>query len=272
MDVNALYNIAKGFVTKMQNEKPALAAEPDAAICLILTNDDEVYSGVTAMGIHNGNIVAYPAECVALIAMFAAGKFKAKQMLILSMNDLSILVPCIEAVDMLMLLDTGNDECEAAISEERFVTVRQLMQDDVIEEEETEDMDSAEVNFFSGFGDDEEDGEAAAVFEGGFDESYSAPQHAPVQNETSGNVQLGAPVEFASGVDVDESNPFYEPPGAGEGDSEAAASETKVNKHMETETAPAQTKSMSKAELLKQAKKRKKVAKSNFNFFKKKQQ
>lgn len=276
MDVNALYNVAKGFVNKIQNEKPALAAESDAAICLILTDDEEIYSGVTGMGIHNGNIVSYPAECVALIAMFASGVFKAKQLIVISMEDHSVAVPCVECLDMLLLLDTGNDACEIAVSEDRIVPISELMSDgaDAEEAEETSDISSASVDYFSGFGNEmpEDVSDSAKVYEGGFDESYSAPQHEPVKKELGGNASLGAPAEFASEVEIDESNPFNERSETVAESDGAKPVGILTEKASNAESAQDQkAKTLSKAELLKQAKKKKKVAKSNFSFFKKKQ-
>lgn len=277
MDVNALYNVAKGFVNKLQNEKPAFASEADAAICLIVTDDEEIISGVTGIGIHAGNFVSHPAELVALAAMIAAGKFKARQMIVISMADNSIAVPCEECLEMLMLLDTDNDQCETAVSEDKIVTVGELMAED--DEEETADTSSASIDFFSGFGDADVSGDEAApaaMFEGGFDESYSAPQHEPVKTEPTGDDSLGEPADYASEVALDESNPFYEPvTEAQETGAEAASTGapalTEPNMPKQAASSPG-AKPLSKTELLKQAKKKKKVAKSNFNFFKKKSQ
>lgn len=290
MDATALYNIAKRYVDQIKHDKPVIAVESGQSLCLALTEDEQVFSGITGIGIHDGDIVAYPAECVALIAMFTAGNFKIKQLIIVSMDDYSISVPCIECLNMVMHLDPANDSCEAVISEEKFVKVSELLEDAISDnsvyysyEDPAEDTDnvsadvsSAPVDFFSGFGDSDDvpEGGAAdlsAVFQNGFDESYSGPQHAPVAKKSEENSSLGAPAEFASSVSIDESNPFYAPPT--EASDTAASSEPAKSKKSNLETgAPSgqSSKPLSKGELLKQAKQRKKIAKANFNFFKNK--
>lgn len=270
MDAIALYNLAKGFINKVKNEKPSVAEESDVAICLIVLDDQKVISGITGMGVHEGNIISYPAECVAISAMFASGEFMAKQMIVVSMADNSITVPCVECLDMLMLLNTENDGCEIFIAEDRSATVSELLSaDDDDEEEPEQDAEpSAAVNYFSGFDDAApSDGTAAAAFDSGFDDSYAAPQHEPVK--TPVDTELGAPADFASDVTLDESNPFN-------AQTDAATPTKSLNPSPEAKTEQEAVakeepdKDVSKEDLVKQAKKRKKIAKANFNFFKKK--
>ena len=281
MDMTALYNIAKGFVNKIKHEKPAFAEGSGSALCLILTEDEQIFSGISGMGIQDGNIVNYPAESIALTAMFSAGKYRAKQIMLLSIEDCSVSAPCTECLNMLLHLDKDNELCEAAISEEKSVTVKKLLSGDISEESasETSDKDSDEasghVDYFSGFGDSDEGGAAPAdMFQGGFDESYSAPQHEPVKKDTGENASLGAPAEFSSGVAIDESNPFYAPPKAASDTDPAPAEPAKktggARAAAEADAAAQNSKNLSKEELLQQAKQRKKIAKANFNFFKNK--
>ena len=68
-----------------------------------------------------------------------------------------------------------------------------------------------------------------------------------------------------SGVDIEESNPFFEAP-----EEVLPPVETIAAEEADEEDEPEEDKpSLSKEELLKQAKKRKKVAKANFKFKKK---
>ncbi|MCH5192936.1 MAG: hypothetical protein J1F11_03175 [Oscillospiraceae bacterium] len=287
MDTAALYDIAKGFANKIRTEKPAIAAEAGGALCLVVSDDDHVFSAVTGIGVHDGLIAAYPAEFSAVAAMLTTGVSRAKQIMVISMEDDSVSVPCSECLNMLMWLDVANERCEAAVSEDRSVIVRELAEGDVSEgfageaaagASDTADTSASETasagapafDFFSGFGDnDASDGSGAAAFDVGFDESYFAPQHEPVKKNTEGT-SFGAPAEYASSVTIDESNPFYAPPG--EAEAAPVQSLADKNKEAKAEGAPEQeNKNLSKADLLKQAKQMKKVAKANFNFFKNKQ-
>lgn len=281
MDATALYNIAKGFVNKIKNEKPSVAEEIGGSMCLVVTDDEQIFSAMTGIGIYDGHISVCPAECVAPAAMFAAGRSKAKQIIVISMEDCSISIPCIECLEMLICLDADNNNCEAAVSEDRLITARELLSNvtssDDTPEEASSDTTSPAVDFFSGFGDNDvpADGSASsAVFQGGFDESYFAPQHEPVKKSAEDKTApstLGAPAEYASSVVIDESNPFYAPPQEETENSAPAQSLSDKNKETKASneiTSDQGSKNLSKEELLKQAKQMKKIAKANFNFFK----
>lgn len=261
MELQELYTYAKNLANKIKQEKPAYASEQGASLCLIELDTQEIISGVSCISIRQDAVVTFSAEHVAVVSMVAAGHKKAKRVIILSLEDGSIMQPEEASLHILMQLDSENADCAFVTETDKTMTIAELTA-----------PPPPPVDFFSGFGDeDAEAAEGSTVFDGGFDESYTAPQHAPVKPEVTAPEQpgsLGAPAEFASSVTVDESNPFNSP---------SAAESAPVTIAGTPGSAPAMTGNPAAAasrdaeltpeELLKKAKKKKKIAKSNFRFF-----
>ena len=308
MEINEFYGYAQSLADKIKAEKPSYAAESGAALCLIALDSQEIIPGVSCISIRQDQVVMFSAEHVAVVSMVAAGHKKAKRIVILSLADGSIQMPEESCLNILLSLESENENCEIVTAANRTVTVRNLNAEPDEEDEPitellpeppapvSETVTPAEepvpaptqtpaVDFFSGFGDDDADAaEGAAAFESGFDASYSAPQHAPVKpvktasadNASLGtHAALGAPADFASGVTIDENNPFNAPSAAESAPvafAEAArsgAGETAAPVMTGTPAAPpVRDANLSPEELLKKAKKKKNIAKSNFHFFK----
>lgn len=282
MEIGAFYDTAKDFAEKIKTEKPNYVSDDDSALCLILTDKQEIFSGVTSVGIRNDNVTTVSAESAAIMSMKAAGQTNALLMITVLFSDYSISKPDKDRLEMLLAASTDNYGCEIVVSAEETATVMSLQSDST----------SEFSDFFNGFDDDPESTSEVDedVSDGSESESVSS---------------LGAPAEFASGVDIDESNPFYEPPTADEppknvlasmenvvkdkyavstGSEKAADSDNETSDEEKSATTDSDTSanaldsapskaekkksknSMSKGDLLKQAKKRKKVARANFNF------
>lgn len=262
MEIQDLYRYAKSLVDKIKQEKPAYASEQDAALCLIEMESQEIISGVSCISIKQDEVVTFSAEHVAVVAMVAAGHKKANRVIILSLEDGSLMEPEEDCLNILLRLDKGNDSCEIVTEPDKTMTIAALTA-----------PPPPPVDFFSGFGDEDTDAEeGSVVFDGGFDESYAAPQHATVKPEVTAEPEqaesLGAPADFASDVTVDESNPFNTPSAAESAPVTIAGTHGEVPVMTNNPAAPNQNAELSPEELLKRAKKKKKIAKSNFRFFK----
>ena len=47
MEISAFYNTAKKFCGKIKTEKPDYVSDPDACLCLIIADTEEIFSGIT---------------------------------------------------------------------------------------------------------------------------------------------------------------------------------------------------------------------------------
>ena len=140
---------------------------------------------------------------------------------------------------------------------------------------------SAMSGFFSGFGDD--DAESADVPDSSELEKMGfITNTAPDEYVSDFSAKQSAPQEeqYSTGVNIDENNPFLGNPQSSKGNNDvvyfADISDANNAQGNSNGSAPAQQagrtappETMSKAELMKQAKQRKKVARANFNIRKK---
>lgn len=266
MKINELYNSAKEYADKLKQEKPNFVSDPQAALCLIVTDKNEIFSGVTGVKISGGKVEDVHAEFNAVMSMKNAGQSKARQMISVLIKDHSIVQPCGDCLDLLFGLDGDNNHCAVVTEAEQAVSAMSIR---FGSSPDSDDM-------FSGF--DFDDGAAAS------------------------SSTLGAPVEYAKGIVVDESNPFAassgeeaqsevvtfaempkneekaaekaqataEAAGGESGSQDAADSASAADGDAVTaeESADTGNNVMSKEELLKQAKQRKKMTKANFSFWK----
>lgn len=255
-----MYAAAKEYAEKIKEERPSLAAEKDVAVALVVTDKGENFVGVTGVRFRDGNAEDVPAELIAVLMMKNQGGFVAKNLIVLSLGDLSILKPEAECLELLFRTNAENDNCMAALSEQEETSVASLRLADIGGED-----------FFSGFDDDEEvqeDAEGEDEGEPEAEEDTEEAEEAAAEEEETASVSSNS----ISGVEIDESNPFYEAPEEVKPPEDVIATIADENASEEADTSneddakdkPKET--LSKEELMKQAKKRKKVAKSNFLF------
>ena len=175
MDKNTLYDTAKNFAKVIKTQKSEAAFVPDSCLCLIVADSQEIFSGITSIKIDEGTVEIFPAEDIAANALIASGKAKAKNMIVISLEDDSFFRPNDKCLAKLIHASVDNGACEVVLSLEEAVNLANLVPTE------------AGQSFLEGYDDDTPDPTAMP--------NVSAP--------------VGAPAEFANGFAVDESNPFY---------------------------------------------------------------
>lgn len=159
MEISAFYNTAKKYMEMLKQAKPGYFSDDDSALCLVMTDSQEIISGVASVKITEGNVEAVHAEKNAIMSMVCDNKKKAVQLVIVSAKDMSICKPCTECLNLLIGLDSGNAMCNVVTSENEAVAVGSLISDDSSVSEElisgaksSESSDlGAPAEFVSGF-------------------------------------------------------------------------------------------------------------------------
>ncbi|MCQ2458910.1 MAG: hypothetical protein MJ081_00915 [Ruminococcus sp.] len=184
MDRNTFYETAKNFAKTLVSSNPKAVVSDDACLCLIIADTQEIFSGITSMKIDEGTAEEFKAEDIAANALIASGKRIAKQMIIVSMNDDSIVQPNTECLERLVNASVDNGACEVTVSVEEGVNLLSLV------------PSASGQNFLEGYDDD-------------FTETV--PQQQPqAQYGMPQNMSYGGDADFSSGFDVDVTNPFYD--------------------------------------------------------------
>lgn len=270
MGTNVFYNMVKEYADSLIEQRPDCASGNNA-ICAIFTSKHDIFTGIT-------DISQSAAEYPAINAMCDAGQTKAIQMITIMLSDFSVVKPNAGGIVKLIETDPENNKCEVFISTNESVKAVELAKEPVSAEPDNEE-------FFSGFDvqEDVQENETAEESEQKTEqteqpEQKTEPVSSPVVEKAENIVsssELGAPADFSSGFDIDVTNPFYEAPAE---DKEVATIATipSSSDNADTANAPVQSNGnskkapvMSKDELLKQAKKKKKIAKNIFSAKKK---
>ncbi len=162
MVINSFYNTAKTYAEKIRQEKTAYYKEPGATLTLVMSEDQEIFSGVTSIKINEGKVDTIHSEAIAIMSMIAANQPKAKQMVTIAFKDQSVVKPCDECLDLLLSADADNGKCEVAIaptetetainlkSQATNITAEFLEKDTAVEVENVPDL-GAPAEFVSGF-------------------------------------------------------------------------------------------------------------------------
>lgn len=179
MEKSTLYSTAQNFANNIKTARPGYLSDPDACLCLVIADSQEIFSGVTSVKVDEGTVEVNPAEDIAVNALIAAGGVKAKQMILITLDDNSFMQPNEGSLAKLMRASVENGACEIMLNMEDAVSAASLV------------TSVSTPDFLSGYDDD-------------------TPAPEPVMPSSS----VGAPADFSAGFDVDETNPFYGGPQA----------------------------------------------------------
>ncbi|MBR5089752.1 MAG: hypothetical protein IK093_10010 [Ruminiclostridium sp.] len=238
MDNSKIYSTAKELAEKVSREKPCYAGLETA----VLISDKGTFLGVTGINVADGRIVDVPADIAAFMNMRNSGGRTALGLAVIKLADMSFVQPSEEALELMFRTNTENDGCLVCLGKDESKLLSALR------------LGADSDSMMDGFD---------------FDDAGDRPAaHSPAADSSRKYAAANTTANVISGVAVDESNPFYEKT------ADVASPEETLSVMSEEQKEDA-LKNMTGApdltteELLKQAKKRKGVAKSNFLFRKK---
>lgn len=309
MALNVFYSMVREAAEQIVRREPKLAFSANAHICAILAKNYDIISGVSSLYMINQTAGIIPAEYMAVVAMNNADMTRALQMITLSLADFSVVVPNAAELMIVQSLDPANTKCNVYISPSEYVPITSLIGEEEAENEEVKEdfsekapapadsgfsvpditetpasvaaapqpavSSDAMSGFFSGFGDDDDNGDYTPN-ESDLEKMGFITNTAPDEYKSDFSEKFKASNEqYSTGVQLDENNPFMESaPNSGDNNDIVYFAELSDNDNQQTENGntnsvpserTAQTQPMSKEDLMKQAKQRKKVAKANFN-------
>lgn len=252
MGTNVFYNMIKEYAESLIKQRPDCASTGNNAICAIFTSKHDIFTGITDIS------QSVSAEYLAINAMCDAGQTKARQMITILLSDFSVVKPNVDGIIKLIETDSENGKCEVFVSKNESVKAIEITKNAVSAESKADE-------FFSGF--DGQGNETELAGKNAFQKMGIVSEPDTEKTDKSIPSELGAPADFSNGFDIDVTNPFYEAPA--EDKEVATIASASADKPVNTlggntgnsNKAPV----MSKDELLKQAKKKKKIAKNIFS-------
>ncbi len=257
MDIKTLIKTAKNNAQKVKQAVPSATAEPGSELAVAADAKGKVYTGVTGITIKKGNVEKIRADYMAVLNMVNDGSRIASGVAVVKLDDLSVVKPSAECLDLLFRTNVENDSCIAAVSETEGETVSSIR------------LGGSGADLMDGFdfGDDEAPEEPVKEADDDYIEiDNKEPKAAEPAAENADAPEHSTNV--ISGVKIEENNPFYEAPSDVKPPEEVIATVSGENLEAQAleREAEEEEPELSKEELLKQAKKRKKVAKANFLF------
>lgn len=247
MDINTLISTAKEYAGKVKAE----ASDKGAQLAVIADAKGKTFIGVTAVTVKGGSVTRISADYMAALYMINEGSRIAANIVVIGIEDQTVVKPSAECLDLLFRTNVENDNCVAAVSDSETATVLSLR------------LGGSGADLMDGF--DFDDSEPA-VKPVEASEPETAAETVPAQKEEKADAPEHSS-NVISGVKIEENNPFYEAPEDVKPPEEVVA--TVSGENLEAEALERESEDepeLSKEELLKQAKKRKKVAKANFLF------
>lgn len=185
MQINEFYETAINYAEALKQQKPHYFTDPDSSLCLILTENDEIYSAVNSVKISSEGIKNVESEFNTLMYMIYDSKSRAEMVIILSLADYSLRMPTDEWLDFLMRINETNGDTLFVLTPEKSISALNMKSlftptsEELFNTAPTENTETLETE--------------------------SAP-------EEVSSPELGAPAEFVAGFEFDESNPFLDSP------------------------------------------------------------
>ena len=195
MDINSMYNTARAMIDRVKAARPD-AISDDAALCLIFTEDMEIFTGISSIRVTQDDVLTVSAENNAIMSMISEQKLEAANMITVSFSDYSICIPDEDSLELLFRASDSNYNCNIAVSHEKMIAAQDMENFDAEDAQPEPQQEDAPSPFADNFD--------SADFNSGFDFDSVTPDQ-PVQT-------LGSPAEFVSNITQDTNNPFYEAP------------------------------------------------------------
>ena len=230
MESKNFYQQSIKLMNDIKNIEPQLVSGSDSEFCLLKTDKQTIYAGVTSVRIRDGQIMRACPEFNAIMTMIASGETAVEELITVSFNSKEVSQPCPECLKLLCDTNPDNKDTEIYVSPNQHVKTSELLSpgstnSNKNKPEETEKslekaaatgfaavsenvppppaMSQAprnplpSANDFAAFATDGEMGDF------GF-EAADLPEETEKQNEN----------EFEEKVTANQDNPFYAPPEA----------------------------------------------------------
>lgn len=301
MASNIFYSMVREYAEQIVNREPRLAFSANGRLCAILTKNHNIVSGVSALYMINETAGVIPAEYMAVVAMNNADMTRALQLITLSLADYSVVIPNPSELMIVMSMDPANAKCNVYVSPSEHLPITSLINRDQYNDVQPDELDvqndaadgqqsnngnapefaqptASMTELFSGFGDEDSAAEgvpdSSELEKMGFI-TNNAPQQ--YQSEYKNGYSSSPQEQYSSGINLDESNPFFDNSEGSNKKSDVVYFAEIPNENDTSQKTgkngyggiPPQQEVLSRNELLKQAKEKKKVARANFNIRKK---
>ena len=179
MNLQELYNTAVSIMKRYKASANKAELYKDKFVCVIFTEKERVYSGMSETKTEDDTITNTCAEYNAISAMMAANETRIKCIITVGFNDDKITLPCDKCKEYMLEIDEGNINSSVAISKSESVKLESIL--------------------------------PSALKKNGNDEA-AENQSDNTSGDSDDFMNGKTTVDFVTDFKEDEENPFYEPP------------------------------------------------------------
>jgi len=243
MDLQELYNTASGIIENLRTAGGSYSVAEDSSVCVLLSQNGNIYSGLTGTKFENGELKTSCSEYNAVVSMMTSGETRIVKMITVLFRNGEVIIPCEECRNLIFNINNENRFCEIAVSKSGTISLKILMPDNM--DDNQNDLFSDDLNTDDFMENDFQDtsipdnNDDTDITDYSFSDDYdsfdSLPEEVPVYDipevapptdtDNSSNdydfdiednfgfeSSESTSVDYVTNVTADESNPFYEPP------------------------------------------------------------
>ncbi|MDE5885251.1 MAG: hypothetical protein K2H29_09300 [Oscillospiraceae bacterium] len=127
MESKDFYHQAIQFMNDIKNIEPQLVSGSDSEFCLLKTDKQTIYAGVTSVRIRNGQIMRACPEFNAVMTMIASGETTVEELITVSFSSKEVSQPCPECLKLLCDTDPENKDTEIYVAPNQHVKASELL-------------------------------------------------------------------------------------------------------------------------------------------------
>ncbi len=205
------YNLAVKLMDNIRQLEPNLVSARDAELCVLMTESQQIYAGITSVKISAGQLMRACPEYNAIMAMVPEGESRVLKLITVSFSHKEVSQPCEGCLELLCRVNKDNVDTEIYIAANRSVAASELMPELV--------TDAPEVTVPSA-----EETAAEAPAEGETAAETPAEGEAAAETPAEGEAATEAPAEGEAATEAPaEGEAAAEAPAEGEAAAEAPA-------------------------------------------------
>ncbi|MGN1411934.1 MAG: cytidine deaminase [Oscillospiraceae bacterium] len=111
MDLSTLYNIAFDMLTEKKSNGFGFSVNDNSTVTVISTEDDEIFKATNGNKIENGNLTNTCSETEAISLMIKANKSKIDTIITLNVENGAFVMPCENCIDLILQINSKNIDC-----------------------------------------------------------------------------------------------------------------------------------------------------------------
>lgn len=128
------YNLAVKLMDNIRQLEPNLVSSRDAELCVLMTDSEQIYAGITGVKISAGQLMRACPEYNAIMAMIPEGESRVRKLITVSFAHREVSQPCEGCLALLCRVNKENRDTEIYIASNRAVPASELMPEDAEEQ------------------------------------------------------------------------------------------------------------------------------------------